>query len=242
MEEASLEDVLDSIKIMGVSLYSLTEASWRNIVEYYWSDAIFVMCLVAFWFFFKARFDKSSSSATLTFVIFRNLILFIVLNAMVRYIELATGGIACQKELLSSDPSYSLASSNKIFPPSWKQEPQVIMLEVADFFARWRQFHPPHLWLLRWSHALLYPMILLCLTRRKLSEFVAWLAFIVILDLGDAAAGGMHIISDPELAEERLTYKGQTMRCYVVSSVLFSALLPYPLNFVYLSTPLGNQA
>mmetsp|Transcript_3402 Transcript_3402/g.6298 ORF Transcript_3402/g.6298 Transcript_3402/m.6298 type:complete len:280 (-) Transcript_3402:218-1057(-) len=48
---------------------------------------------------------------------------------------------------------------------------------VTEFVDAWKVFHPSNLVLVRLSHSILYPSVLLLLTRRRLTTFIIWLLF-----------------------------------------------------------------
>ena len=50
-----------------------------------------------------------------------------------------------------------------------------------------------------------------------------------------------HYVSGPELAEDRLEFQGQETDCYV-NVQFWQTMLAYPLNFVYLTTSLGDTS
>lgn len=109
---------------------------------------------------------------------------------------------------------------------------------VSEFMAGWKIFHLSDLWLVRLSHAILYPSIILLYTRRPLTVFLIWTMFIEI-DFFHALADMFHYVSGPELAEERQEFMGDPHDCYV-NVQLVQTLLAYPLNFLYLSTSYGD--
>ena len=84
-----------------------------------------------------------------------------------------------------------------------------------------------------------YPTIILLLTRRRLSKFLIWLVFFEDIDFSQTLADMFHYVSGPELAEERLAFQGGTKDCYV-NVQFWQNMLAYPLNFLYLTTSLGD--
>lgn len=109
---------------------------------------------------------------------------------------------------------------------------------ATEFAEAWKVFHPSYLTLVRLSHSILYPSILLLLTRRRLTHFFIWLMFIEI-DFFHMLADMFHYVSGPELAEDRLNFQGHSTDCYV-NVVFWQTMLAYPLNFLYLTTSLGD--
>lgn len=119
--------------------------------------------------------------------------------------------------------------------------PDYSLTAIATEFAdAWKEFHPSNLRLVRMSHSILYPSILLPLTRRRLTTFLVWMLFIEI-DFFHLLADMFHYVSGPALAEDRLDFQGGSKMCYV--NVHFvQTMLAYPLNFVYLTTSMGDTS
>jgi hypothetical protein len=109
---------------------------------------------------------------------------------------------------------------------------------TTEFADAWKDFHPSDLALVRLSHSILYPSILLLLTRRPFTNFVIWLLFIE-MDLFHLLADMFHYVSGPELAEERLEFQSVSGGCYV-DVIFIQTMMAYPLNFVYLTTSMGD--
>ena len=112
---------------------------------------------------------------------------------------------------------------------------------ATEFVEGWKIFHPSYLSLVRLSHCILYPSILLLLTRRRLTLFFIWLLFIEI-DVFHMLADMFHYVSGPELAEERLDFQITKEHLCFVNVQFWQTMLSYPLNFVYLTTSLGDTA
>ena len=111
---------------------------------------------------------------------------------------------------------------------------------VKEFTDAWKEFHPSNLRLVRISHSILYPTILLLLTRRRLTTFLVWVLFLEI-DFHHLLADMFHYVSAPALAEDRLEFQGGSHNCYVNVQFL-RTMLSYPLNFVYLTTSMGDTS
>jgi hypothetical protein len=109
---------------------------------------------------------------------------------------------------------------------------------VTDFVEAWKHFHPSYLMLVCLSHCILNPSILVLLTRRHLTLFFIWLIFIEI-DFNNPLTDMFHYVSGPELAEDRLQFQGEDKACFV-NVQFWQTMLAYPLNFVYLTTSLGD--
>lgn len=117
--------------------------------------------------------------------------------------------------------------------------PDVPFSQMASEFASvWKVFHPSHLHWVRLSHSILYPAILLLLTRRRLTHFIIWMIFLEI-DFAHLIADMFHYVADPELADERLDFQHGPHNCFV-NVKLTRELLAYPVNFLYLTTSFGD--
>jgi hypothetical protein len=111
--------------------------------------------------------------------------------------------------------------------------------ETMDtFLSAWKQFHPNHVKMVRVSHALLYPSILLVLSRRRMSDFIVWAVFVEI-DMFHLLADMVHYISGPELAWSRLEFQESPDDCFLDTAFL-NDILAYPTNFLYLTTGMGD--
>jgi len=110
-----------------------------------------------------------------------------------------------------------------------------------EFAAGWKVFHLSDLWLVRLSHAILYPSILLLYTRRPLTMFFVWVFFIEI-DFFHALADASHYVSGPDLAEARLDFQGGVQSACYLNVQVVQTLMAYPLNFLYLATRYGDTA
>eukprot|EP00531_Pseudo-nitzschia_arenysensis_P015911 CAMPEP_0116145840 /NCGR_PEP_ID=MMETSP0329-20121206/16838_1 /TAXON_ID=697910 /ORGANISM="Pseudo-nitzschia arenysensis, Strain B593" /LENGTH=368 /DNA_ID=CAMNT_0003641533 /DNA_START=16 /DNA_END=1122 /DNA_ORIENTATION=+ len=117
--------------------------------------------------------------------------------------------------------------------------PDLPFSQIASEFATvWKVFHPSHLHWVRLSHSILYPAILLLLTRRRLTHFVIWMIFLEI-DFAHLIADMFHYVADHELADERLSFQHGPHNCFV-NVKLTRELLAYPVNFLYLTTSFGD--
>ena len=117
--------------------------------------------------------------------------------------------------------------------------PDYPLSQIAiEFSEGWKVFHPPNLWLVRISHALLYPSVLLALSRRRMTIFLTWVLFFE-MDFFQALADMVHYVSGPEMAEDRLDFRDNPNNCYV-NVFLFQTLFAYPMNFIFLTTSLGD--
>ena len=122
--------------------------------------------------------------------------------------------------------------------PGWVAPNYTLAEMTSDFTEAWKTFHLSHLWLIRISHAILYPTILLTLSQRRFTTFLVWTLFNEI-DVFHLLADMVHYVSGPELAEQRLEFQAEAKDCYI-NVPLFQTLFAYPMNFVYLTTPLGD--
>lgn len=93
--------------------------------------------------------------------------------------------------------------------PGWVAPEDYSLTQMtSEFTEAWKTFHLSELWLVRMSHAILYPSILLLLARRRLTSFFIWVMFIEI-DLFHMLADIVHYVSGPSLAEARLEFQGE---------------------------------
>ena len=123
-------------------------------------------------------------------------------------------------------------------PPGWVAPDYPLGIMTYNFTEAWKRFHPSDHWLVRISHAILYPTILLVLTRRRLTTFLLWVLFFEI-DIFHMLADMVHYVSEPELADMRLEFQGRHQECFV-NVYVFETLFAYPMNFVYLATSWGD--
>ena len=167
-----------------------------------------------------------------TFVFIRNLLLLFAINLYFIHTELSndegTMNNYCHKE-------YSITPG--LIAPDYP-----FSTLASDFASAWKIIHPSYLTLVTLSHSILYPSItiILLLTKRRLTHYFIWLMFIEI-DFFHMVADMFHYVSGPELAEDRLEFQGQETDCYV-NVQFWQTMLAYPLNFVYLTTSLGDTS
>ena len=161
-------------------------------------------------------------------IFLRNLFLFILISIWFIWENMSDpdgdGHIYCEKE--------------HNVTPGWIAPDYPFTQLVTEFAAAWKVFHLSSLWMVRMSHAILYPSILLLLTRRRLTTFLVWIVFVEI-DFFHMFADMFHYVSGPELAEERLDFQGGAKDCFV-NVQLWQNILAYPLNFLYLTTSMGD--
>ena len=167
-----------------------------------------------------------------TFVFIRNLLLLFAINLYFIHTELSndegTMNNYCHQE-------YSITPG--LIAPDYP-----FSTLASDFASAWKIIHPSYLTLVTLSHSILYPSItiILLLTKRRLTHYFIWLMFIEI-DFFHMLADMFHYVSGPELAEDRLEFQGQETDCYV-NVQFWQTMLAYPLNFVYLTTSLGDTS
>ena len=68
--------------------------------------------------------------------------------------------------------------------------------------------------------------------------FLTWVLFFE-MDFFQALADMVHYVSGPEMAEDRLDFRDNPNNCYV-NVFLFQTLFAYPMNFIFLTTSLGD--
>jgi len=110
---------------------------------------------------------------------------------------------------------------------------------LTEFSDAWKEFHPSNLALVRLSHSILYPSILLLLTQRRMTSFVLWVLFMDI-DFFHALADMFHYVSGPELADDRLDFQSESSSLCYVNVLFVQTFAAYPLNFLYLTTSMGD--
>lgn len=231
-EVPSVSQLFGGITVMGAVLSDW--AGERTWIDYARPAAVLCIYITGkFLFGWKKETCTQTQNSNIILIIMRNLLLFVTLEAFVTYLDLRYGplGYDCDDLLFHVDEYVSDWDFFFI--------KEALGSHVLDFIRHWRVFHPPHLWLLRLSHAFLYPPILLCLTQRDLKAFFIWFIFLVGIDLNHTTADIVHMVTDPELAMTRLEYEdSETAVCYVDAHAILR-MISYPLNFVYLTTPWG---
>ena len=246
-EDVDMDLFLDSISLMGNTLYG-----WRVVLKRS-MKLIIVVLLVAVGkhmarnssmkapLHVKREMQKAAVSSTshggsvvgFVLVMMRNLPLFIAICIMFDYMDLRYGafGDDCKAERYYS---HDYVNGGFYFSP-------VPLKDIlTEFASKWKEFHPPHLWLVRLSHAILYPSILLCLSQSDIYKFLIWAVFFQGIAVNHAVADYIHIADDPGLAELRLEYQDYSPgECYLDSRTS-ETLLAFPLNFLYLTTTFGD--
>eukprot|EP01083_Nonionella_stella_P269274 910955_1 len=221
---------------MGANLHSFIfkEDGLENLIEVVGEAVIWFIGSILLSYFvdnssFKTlrKFDETKYlSSVLVFT--RNLVLLFTINIFFIYADLFDDEGTMHKYCLREH-----STTPGLIAPSYP-----ISMLATEFAEAWKVFHPSYLTLVRLSHSILYPSILLLLTRRRLTHFFIWLMFIEI-DFFHMLADMFHYVSGPELAEERLNFQGHSTDCYV-NVVFWQTMLAYPLNFLYLTTSLGD--
>lgn len=116
----------------------------------------------------------------------------------------------------------------------FRYSPEPLQEILSEVVSKWKEFHPPHLWLVRLSHAIFYPGILLCLSQSDIYKFLIWAVFFQGIALNHAVADYIHVSQDVELAMLRLNYQGYGSGDCYLDSMTSETLLAYPLNLLYL--------
>lgn len=177
---------------------------------------------------FLAKYEDKSSETKriwIGYVILRNLLFITMTNYADFYDDM-------------KDDFEHLVYCQEINPHRDLFPSEGIQSGIVSFLEAWKRFHPSHLWSVRLGHAILYPAILMLLTRRRLSEFIIW-SVCFEFDFFQLNAEMNHYASGPELADARLDYQGGPNSCYV-GPYMINMVLGYPVNFLFLTTPLGD--
>ncbi len=205
----------------------------RELFDVLMEDLIgFVPFVVLFKFMIRYEWVQKideSKNLSFPFVVARNCLIFLLTTVFCIWEDM-------------NDPEggqYNYCMDHHKVTPGWVAPNYPVSTIVDEFTSAWKTFHTSDLWLIRLSHAVLYPSILLLLTRRKLSTFFIWLLFMEI-DIFHMLADMVHYVSGPSLAEDRLNFQGGAKDCYL-NVYLFQTIFAYPMNFVYLSTSLGDN-
>ena len=242
--EKNFKELMQFTHWMGTNLHKLffTEDGSENLVL---SEDGFDCVIEAFlWFgastmlsylvnhspFEIIRKADESNYLSNTFVFIRNLLLFSATNLFFIHENLSD-----EEESMNNYCRKEFGITPGLIAPDYP-----FSALASEFADAWKAFHPSHLTLVRLSHSILYPSVLLLLTQRRLTHFFIWLTFIEV-DFFHLLADMFHYVSGPELAEERLEFQGQETDCYV-NVQFWQNMLAYPLNFVYLTTSLGDTS
>lgn len=113
--------------------------------------------------------------------------------------------------------------------------------QVGVLVDKWHDFHRPEFFLVRVSHAFTYLDILLLLSQRTGRQFAKWRVFVLFVP--DIVADIAHYASSPSVATERLAFDGaETGLCAGMDQRLVRTLVSYPMNWIFLTSPLGHPA
>lgn len=111
--------------------------------------------------------------------------------------------------------------------------------QVGVLVDKWLSFHRPEFFLVRVSHAFTYLDLLLLLSQRTGRQFAKWRIFVLVVP--DIVADIAHYASSPSAAAERLAFDGAgTDLCAGMDRRLVRTIVSYPLNWIFLTTPLGH--
>jgi len=230
-EELYLEDFTEASHFLGTTFHKIfyQDGGFKLALESFgWCFVYYMLAMISFLFIndsHSTKANKDRKQPSLGFIVLRNFVLLVVLTGLSCLEDLENGdfGVYCEKFNPEGD---------FIAPFSVKKMNQ-------NFATAWRRFHLPDLWLVRLSHSMLYPTIILLLTQRSIGRFLIWFMFIEI-DFFHVLADTIHYVEGPELAWTRLEYQGGSDECYL-NGYLMHTLLAYPLNFVYLVAPWGDR-
>ena len=107
--------------------------------------------------------------------------------------------------------------------------------ELAD---KWRTFHQPTFLFVRVSHAFTYLPLVICLSRRNMVDFARWRIFMLFVP--DILADWAHYADSPVVAAARLDYENHAL-CAGIDRHFIRTVVSFPMNWVFLTTPLGVQ-
>ena len=176
-------------------------------------------------FHFLRRIDHTDLPITTVFL--RNLFLLICVYLwIISNSILSPGNIAFCEKMYNVTPGFIA--------------PDLPFSQITyEFTTAWKLFHPSHMHWVRLSHSVLYPSILLLLTRRRFTHLILWGVFVgshfalLIADM-------FHYVADPQMADERLDFQHEADSACFVNVKLARELLAYPVNFVSLTTSFGD--
>ena len=182
---------------LGSNLYNFfyKEDGLEDFIERVGEDFIFLFASVILFHILVHKSEifrkiNEAKEIPMVLIFLRNLFLFILISIWFIWENMSDpdgdGHIYCEKE--------------HNVTPGWIAPDYPFTQLVTEFAAAWKVFHLSSLWMVRMSHVILYPSILLLLTRQRLTIFLVWIVFIEI----DFFADMFHYVSGPELAEERL--------------------------------------
>eukprot|EP00588_Corethron_pennatum_P009500 CAMPEP_0194268120 /NCGR_PEP_ID=MMETSP0169-20130528/2500_1 /TAXON_ID=218684 /ORGANISM="Corethron pennatum, Strain L29A3" /LENGTH=455 /DNA_ID=CAMNT_0039009221 /DNA_START=95 /DNA_END=1462 /DNA_ORIENTATION=- len=218
---------------LGSSLFKLFfKDNYNHFIENFTNELVRFSLVVAA-SYIVARIDwlkkiDETKNLPLVLVFFRNFFLHVVISIWFIW-----------EDLIDSDGGQLKECRNEHnIEPGFIAPDYPLSQMASEFAAGWKVFHLSDLWLVRLSHAILYPSILLLYTRRPLTLFFIWVMFIEI-DFFHMLADMIHYVSGPALAEKRFDFQSHPTDCYV-NVQLLQTLLAYPLNFLYLTTSFGD--
>ena len=177
----------------------------------------------------KLRKWNDARTLPMPIVFLRNLILFVCSNVY-----------SCWETLFSPESIVHCETAYNVTPGLIAPDYPISQL-MTEFADAWKVFHPSDLVLVRLSHSILYPTVLLLLTRRRLTTFLIWLVFYEI-DFFQVLADMFHYVSGPELAEARLDFQDGTRNECFVNVRFVQTMMQYPLNFLFLTTSMGDTS
>mmetsp|Transcript_15327 Transcript_15327/g.23023 ORF Transcript_15327/g.23023 Transcript_15327/m.23023 type:complete len:287 (-) Transcript_15327:242-1102(-) len=112
-----------------------------------------------------------------------------------------------------------------------------LFVQLKELSRAWKHFHQIDFFVVRLSHALTYLPILLCLTRKNGEEWARWRVFMLFIP--DFVADLAHFASSPLVAAERMQFDEVDL-CGGIDRHFLRTAISFPLNWLFLSTPLGR--
>jgi hypothetical protein len=142
----------------------------------------------AWWLKKKSKKDQTTTHIIL--VVLRNVCLHVLLSGWLVWSEM--------RDIESEFHMYCVSEFD--IKPAGLIASNYTLSEFAPQFAEaWKVFHPSNLWLVRLSHAILYPCTLLVIIRQHFNSFLVWYCFSIFAD--DMLADIVHYVSGPQLAD-----------------------------------------